>query len=578
MNKNRSRLAEGPLSRAAGASVAIQCGTIALALVGCQLGSNLENLAKQIGNPDKETFDTPQLFLEGEYRGLSIDGTSKTGPFITALRKDNHLVIMPFDSITECTVGPVRSYRPAMLKDADSRTEDARIPFITRETEDTPEQLRFTNFACEVSDVSLDTNLLPLSDNFPKAGGVVAQSAAGELWHINPWTDKRKRVATNAAPISRDNRALFADGVGGKRWMFTLEDSEIVARDNEFSEVFRSGSGFDAFVHHQASDKSIVLVARRREAMPDSDKTVAHWFSLPLDAPDSERLVAQDACSMRVSNGTTGRELLYSDCPTGDLRWYSYETDETETLAEGIKAYRMMGNGPDGPILLYLEHDDSDDSNVGPLYARWGTESPSFLGERGNLKMSWISSSGTQRPVVDWSDDRGTLKYGSVGKDLKTVAKGVVHVSSVGVISEYDGQNGVFSRLSGANLTEVYDQVHANGMRSDPDTERVLLVADIEDGRGSLILVNGEKHQILIDDVQPNAYQYAAAFPMVSVLNDYDDESGTATLRMVRTDRPQDIKIADGVRESLEIGWPEQGLLFSAPEGDPPGVYFAQAR
>src|SRR5690606_4067884 len=121
--------------------------------------------------------------------------------------------------------------------------------------------------------------------------------------------------------------------------------------------------------------------------------------------------------------------------------------------------------------------------------------------------------------------------------------------------------------LSGANLTEVYDQVHAHGMRSDPDTERVLLVADIEDGRGSLILVNGEKHQILIDDVQPNAYQYAAAFPMVSVLNDYDDESGTATLRMVRTDRPQDIKIADGVRESLEIGWPEQGLLFSAPEG-----------
>src|SRR5690606_11912763 len=134
------------------------------------------------------------------------------------------------------------------------------------------------------------------------------------------------------------------------------------------------------------------------------------------------------------------------------------------------------------PILLYLERDDSDDSNVGPLYARWGTETPSFLGERGNLKMSWISSSGTQRPVVDWSDDRGTLKYGSVGKDLETVAKGVVHVSSVGVISEYDGQNGMFSRLSGANLTEVYDQVHANGMRSDPDTERVLLVADIEDG------------------------------------------------------------------------------------------------
>src|SRR5690606_19042582 len=122
------------------------------------------NLAKELASPDKETFDTPQLFLEGEYRSLSVDGTSKTGPFITALRGDNKLTILPFDSIKECLVGPVSAFRPAILKNSDSSAEDARIPFIARKTDDAPDQLQFTNFHCEVSDVTLDTSMLPLND------------------------------------------------------------------------------------------------------------------------------------------------------------------------------------------------------------------------------------------------------------------------------------------------------------------------------------------------------------------------------------------------------------------------------
>ena len=361
--------------------------------------------------------------------------------------------------------------------------------------------------------------------------------------------------------------------------------NDILLDDADFAEVFRSQDGVDSFLHHQSRDKSTVLLARRFEEVeadesaeePNAER-IARWYLLALDGAADETLVVENACSMRVMDGVSGRELIYSDCSSGDLLWYSFENEETKLLASKVKAYRVMGNAADGPILMYLERDDSDDSNTGPLYARWGFESPSFLGEGGNLKLSWVSSSGTQRPVVDWKDGTGTLKYGSVGKKLETLAKGVVHVSSAGVISEYDGENGVFSRLSGNELTKVHERVHADGMRADANADRVLLLTDYDDGYGSLVLVSGEQHQLLAKTVQPNAYQYAVSFPMVSVLNDYDAKTGTATLRMVRTDRDQDLEIASGVRESLEIGWPKQGLLFSAPSADPPGIYFARAR
>lgn len=558
-------------------------GALSILLGGCQMGSNLEDLAKKLGNPDKETFDDPQLFLEGEYRSLSVDGTSDTGAFVTALRHDNQLAIMPFDSVEECTIGPVRAFRPALIKEAGAK--NARIPFITQATDETPEQLRFADFSCKLASVTLDTRALPLHDSFARAGGLVAQDVNGDIWHIDPWKNKKEKITPGTAAVARDNHALFAKGAGGKDWMYTLEEGQIVARDADFAEVFRSQDGVDSFLHHQSRDKSTVLLARRFEEVeadesaeePNAER-IARWYLLALDGAADETLVVENACSMRVMDGVSGRELIYSDCSSGDLLWYSFENEETKLLASKVKAYRVMGNAADGPILMYLERDDSDDSNTGPLYARWGFESPSFLGEGGNLKLSWVSSSGTQRPVVDWKDGTGTLKYGSVGKKLETLAKGVVHVSSAGVISEYDGENGVFSRLSGSELTKVHERVHADGMRADANADRVLLLTDYDDGYGSLVLVSGEQHQLLAKTVQPNAYQYAVSFPMVSVLNDYDAKTGTATLRMVRTDRDQDLEIASGVRESLEIGWPKQGLLFSAPSADPPGIYFARAR
>src|SRR5690606_25667876 len=147
------------------------------------------------------------------------DGTSKTGPFITAVRKDDKLTILPFDSVKECSVGPVSAFRPAMLKDSDSSSADARIPFIARKTEDAPDQLQFTNSHCEVSDVTLDTSMLPLGDKFAKAGGIVAQGADGSIWYVDPWSDDKEQVASNTAAISRSNHAMFANGLDGKSWM-----------------------------------------------------------------------------------------------------------------------------------------------------------------------------------------------------------------------------------------------------------------------------------------------------------------------------------------------------------------------
>src|SRR5690606_10412991 len=177
-----------------------------------------------------------------------LEGNSSSGAFLTALRSDNHLTIVSYDTLERCTVGPVRAYRSPARKDTENMSAspaDILMPVILAATEDAPARLVFSDLKCKLSKVTLDTTTLPLSDTFPAEGGLLAQdqgeNRVGGVWYLDPRKGKKRVVAEGASPINNDSRVLFVDGAKGGRWMLTLESGEVVGRDSKFEEVFRAG-------------------------------------------------------------------------------------------------------------------------------------------------------------------------------------------------------------------------------------------------------------------------------------------------------------------------------------------------
>lgn len=550
-----------------------------LVLGGCALEGNLNELAKELGNPDKDNFEAPgKLLVKGSYRSQGIEGNSSSGAFITALRSDNHLSIVSYDTLSDCAVGPVRAYRSPARKDTENmsaKAADILMPVIL-DGGDEPDQLVFSDLNCKLSDVTLDTTSLPLSDTFAAKGGPLAQDAQAGVWYLDPRSGEKKLIADNAIPIASGSRVLFGEGPDGSRWMFTVEGGEVVGRDQNFKEVLRAGQDFDGLVYHKDARGAAVLIATREGNT---------FVSMPIEKPDEATTIAEHACSPKIYDGETARQFAWIDCDTATLMRYDYGEDKVIQIADDVTSYRIIDETDTGPLVMYVKQPDTEaDAEIGPLYARWGEANAVFLGENGHLRLSWADVKGTQRPLVDWDADKntGTLKYAAPGADLEDVAKGVVYVSSLGIISDYDGTNGKFSRLDDDKLTLVHKHVYPRGLRLDPDRdrERLLVAANFGEAGAELLLVSGESSVTsLMDNAVVDYYSFSLNANLVSVLTDADpDDGNVGTLRVVNIERGVSQAISDGVfRNALETTWPESGLLYSAPKADEPGLYFAKA-
>ncbi len=552
--------------------------SLGISLLGCQLEGNLNKLAKELGNPDKDNFDTPgDLLLKGEYSYPSIEGNSSSGAFIAAMSSDGRLTLVEFETKKSCKLGPLVAYRAPPKKDtenANAAAADILLPIMLPADDEHPQRLAFSDLRCNQSSLTLDTTHFPINDAFAADGSTVAQDAMGAIWLLNPRKDEKKRIAENTIRLSGDSRALFADGADGSRWMYTVESGEIVGRDTDLEEVFRHGQNVDALIFHKDSRGGAVLLART----PGST-----WTSIPVAKPEEATQIAENACAAKIYDGDEARQFLWLDCDSAALQLYDYGTKKVTTLAANVRNYRVMDETDSGPVLLYLDKDGAVDGEVGPLYAQWGKDSPVFLGENGNLRMSWVDVKGTQRPLVDWDveTNTGTLKYAAPGKSLATVAKKVVYISSLGIISEYDGTNGRFSRLSEDELTLVHKQVHPRGLRVDPDKERerLLVSANVNDDGAELTLVTGATSvKKIADNAMVDSYAFAINANLVSVLTDRDpDHANIGTLSMVNVERAASQVISEGVLHALETTWPQSGILYTAPQAEIPGLYFAKA-
>lgn len=556
-------------------------------LAGCQLSSSLEDLAGELGNPKNTTAESPgklltvtdkksPLYAE-DYRQIGFDGNNADGAYVVAISNDNRAMLLPYTKRAKevtadskqsvggkgCTLGSVAAVGAAQSRsDAREAVFDAKIPFLA--AGEMGSTLRFSDFACNLADVELVGASMPLAQ-FGPAPGYIVQDDMGRLWFVNPWEDHKDEITSNAASITRSGRALFTKGPTGATWMWTLEGGELVGRDGSLEEIFRGGRDIAGILPAYAgTDKMRFLYVDANQGA----------FTFTAADPTEIEQIAEGACEVRLNEGTKGLEALFLSCADRTFKRYSFDSKETTDLIPAISGYRIMGNVESGPVMLYLKDVDPA-TRVGPLWAQWGTNNPLFLGDGGHLDMSWINADGRRRPIVNWKDGKGgDLLIGAPdtkpGKEQK-LASGVVTFTSNWIVSDYDGTNGKLQWFEDNQLTEVAPAVTPQGLLIDRELQRALCIANYDDESGQLLLVDGLEARPMSKDVAPGPYQFTQQLDTVTALAGPDSE-----LRLHRTDTESELTINTGVSLVLEVAWPDEGFLYSAPGADKPGLYFAK--
>jgi hypothetical protein len=545
---------------------------------GCELSSSLENLATELGNPENTTAESPgtrltpsdessPIYATG-YKDIRFDGNNADGAYVVTRTYDDELLVIPFsqraknllgEDVEGCSLGPVQGFRNAYTRTDDvDAVFDAKLPFVS--VKDDVLALRFADLSCQVVDVDVPGGGFPIGSFGPRDGFVV-QEAQARLWFVDPWGAEKLLIAEDLSPIRNGDVGVFNKGPNGDKWLWTLESGEIVARDSSFKEVFRAGSGVARVLFANAGSPDM------RFLYTDANNAA---FTFTAEAPSDVEQIAEQVCDPRFNDGQDGTEALFLDCDSRNLTRYSFKEDTTTVLVKAVASYRVLGNVESGPMLLYIL-DANAGTNVGPLYAQWGTNKPFFLGENGHLDLSTISQNGTRKPIINWSATGGDLMYAEGEEDAHLVASNVALLSAGWLVSDFDGQNGKLQRITNDELTLVDKSAAIDGLIIDTALDRALYVGNLSDGRGQLMLADGEETRKMSKEVGPGAYQFTQQLKTVTAIAGSEGE-----LRLHRVDSAAEITINKGVTEVLEVAWPERGFLYSAPNADEPGVYFAK--
>lgn len=539
------------------------------ALTGCELGGNLEDLAQELGNPGSETVEVGgRQIAEGQFRDLRFDGTSADGAFVLAVKDGGELNVIPFSGAEGCSIDGVSSYRSALVRD-ESVALDARLPILRPAEGDRLRRLQFINFACDVMDVEVSGAGLPLNSSFTEDPGYIVQTDDDSLVFVDPWSQQRRLIADGVSEIADNRLALFREGDGDEDWMWTLEAGELVARDRNFEEITRGGSNVTGVRFSTLEGEAIVILTENSRALS--------WA--PRQSLSDQTPIVEDACGLSVGTGNAGRELRYYQ-PCDDRKLWAHElvTNKRWEYVDGVRRFSIAGSTDEGPIIMYLTDPAADNSRVGTLWVQWGQASPIRVAEDAHFSLSSLRDREI-RTVREWTGTGGELVIGELGDDLEPFAKGVAYFSSIGLIHNFDGEQGELATLDDdGSLTPVAENVSLDGIRIDSALDRALFMTDVSGGEGTLVLLEDGIVRPLSDQVRPGSYQFTALLPTVTVLSHILPDTGTAELTLHWTERIEQRTISDGVAESVEVNWPEEGMLYSVTTEARRGIWFARMR
>ena len=544
------------------------------ALIGCDFETaGLETLL----DSDPSYVNVPgKRLAEGRFSKLEIDGTEKSGGAVLALKNEKELSIVPFSGAGGCSVGSVGSY--GLSLPSRSSTAAPFVPFIEAPNESGLGTLRFADFGCALSPVSLPDSKLPLRQllMFGTEPREFALNDNRELHVLDPWKEAQARIAGAVTGVELGSDVLW-----------TIENGELVERDVALVELRRLGTAVSELVVNQLGQQAAYI-----------DAAGVHLIPALGEQPI---LLDSDACEL--SNVFLGRFeawqwLSYlSPCASRRLVAVQTETRERFELGEnastpaGIYAAggaRVEGHAfyvtdavtvePTGPAAELWAFEDV--VQVGTLWGGRLNAAPARGPERAVFQSMNYPWEGKLRVVVDFDGVKGRLvEWNYETGSITELAQGVVATNGPEVLANFDGTVGdllmIEQDLSPAVLAQRVPLISSYG----PKFMRSVL-ADFDGTTGTLLLFDGafgRKAEKIASGVPLGGFEFMWDSAIV-YQDEFDPVSATGRLvaRFLRT--ADTFIVQAGVGEFLEASWPEQGVVYSITEGGNAGVWFARAR
>lgn len=560
----------------------------ALALLpGCDV-SGLVDLGGSLLTPEAALLDTPgRQLVQGSYSNLMIDGSIESGGNVIAFRIDAEqptIAVVPFKDGSPCEITPGVAF--ARL----SSRIDVALPSLlavlddhqtTNESTDVG-TLNFYGFDCQ--------RRLPQSPNtplprvlFPAAEpwGALTLTGAGEL----------KIVDATTATITTISDQVSAFSVTADH-LWTIENGQLVGRSDRLTVQAELGRDVEYYIPTGGKEVPVVFgdadglhAYRRDEELTTLSTTACNVVPLGPDA-----IAFHDPCDERRLNVVTTADKL-SARKTGEL--IRLVGPENVRLTDTQVTF---GGGSSVTELIILQTPSAAATEGDLLYATLKS-GVATKGNRHQLEPSKLGSGislvGGQ-PFRDYAEGKGTLmnlarNASHLVIGMRALAQDVAQVpggtpfSLRGVLSEFDGTEGRLVRLTETSPDKIEVHTIARNVplqehQIDDEQELIAFVAELdEENAGTLVLADDKKEYVLAGDVYVNTVRFLDEPFGVIYLKKNGDRPG-ASLHVHLIDPGLDLQLHPTVSEYRSIPWPSPGVLYSVPDGEDQGLWFAKAR
>ncbi len=549
-------------------------------LTACDLAGNLEDMGGTLVDPDAQLLDAPgRKLASGTYSNLELDGSLDKGGYVLAKRHDvepQSLAIISFVGSGACEVSPAQAFQRIS-----SRVDVALPGLIAYQAERDGQgrgQVDFVGFDCQprlspVSSASLPEVPFPRS----KPRGLLTLDVDGALSLV----DAR---AGELVPV--------ADGVSSGRaegkYLWTIEEGVAHVYDQDLDEVASWGQNVrELTIRGGTQEPSAVLV--------DDD-----GLSFASVETGEKTLVSKTGCApVSLASGVVGYfDPCESRALTLSIPGTSLSSEEdrvTIRVADDVVLHQfaLVSFRGDSGALLYLANEAPGTSRdtLRAVRLRGGDE-PGATDDRvlsksaaliaGNIYLDWDGSSGTLVVPRYDEDDDGVFvdKLVEVASNVAQLPGGTVS-SPRGILERFDGSVGDLSvavaRGDGYETRKLAGGVPIQDQTFDQESGDFAFVGDFDGVSGTPYLVRGGRVRAVGKKALPGTLRFLEQPRAIAYLA--ENGTGTsATLRAWLIDAELDYQVAERVTEYRELPWPSPGLLYSVPEGDRAGIWFAKAR
>jgi hypothetical protein len=308
------------------------------------------------------------------------------------------------------------------------------------------------------------------------------------------------------------------------------------------------------------------------------------WHLEDPESPEAARLVTSDACEPEVLPGG-GFFGFVEPCSSEASARMVYDPDPD---ADAMSLYSI---GPSNiseievwswpepePVLFYLSDVERlGGQTVGTLWAGTLGEEPSRVAERASLESVADGYQSSFQAIVDFDGAAGTLiewDPGGLPRELASrVALARLHDY---ILVNYDGNTGDRARIAVDGSVEVLASEALPGMIASLNV--AVFVTEAEGNVGTLTMEDWDRELRRVAEGVPDR-EFDVVWwssEVLAYLRDFDTASSTGTLE-VYFPRTRDRFGVERVSDWFALGWPNEGIVYTVPDGDRAGTWFAEA-